>query len=502
MGATISADYASADEQTLELDLKSFLGIVTRDNLVIQSSVLDWNASQFATQNEEGQFDTELRGSIIHEKNEQRNTIQESLSRSSLSEFEESSNNFSLGLYKQAKSGATLEFEVSQSKLTNSVQPDFLYGKENVFKAGVKLRQPFLKNGGSSATLPLQASQVGEDIAFQGYRNARLEEAYKAIFAYWDFYQAQENLKISQHSIELLEQMLANAKKRVQFDNIPLTDVMRIESRLAAEEAILNQANQNFIEAMNILKDYMAISSVESDYVIKAESADFETLIASLSMPALDSVSSVNTAYQLNPSYLSAVKTAEQEKIKLVYAENQSLIQLDVLASYHQNGLDMRAHDAINDTLSGDYPGFSVGVEFVIPLANNIGRSQVGVANVRTQQAIYAIKETEIKLANQLKTLIADIENKYSIVQQLDKVRKINKELFLIHQSSYDKGQASIDDVIDSERRYEITLSELLSAIAAYQKSKFMLKKAEGSLFSYFDIADQVSPPNPEGLPL
>ncbi|WP_281648030.1 TolC family protein [Parendozoicomonas sp. Alg238-R29] len=496
------ASAARAEENKNTLGLNQYMDIVTGNNIRIQSGELDWDISRYATEREEGAFDLGLKGSFSQEKNQQRNTVQESLSRSSLSEFEEENKRYNLNLYKKIETGATLELELNRQDLRNSVQPGFVYGKEHVFKAGVKVRQPLLKGNWRAATLERDIALKGEDVAYQDFRRLRLAESNNAVQAYWDFYQTQGNLKISQHSIDLLKDMLDHSRQRVRMGMVPMTDVMQIESRLAAEKAIFTQGKQQYAAAMNQLKNFMAVTVDPAYQAIETDNKDFEVMISSLQAPAVDSAESFKVAQKRNPQILSSRYVAEQENLKLVFAKDQTSVSLDLVASYHQNGLDNDFRNSVSDTFTGKYPGYTVGLEFNIPLTNHLGRGEVGAASARKQQALYAIKDTEVKLSNQISTLAEDIRNKYDNIIQLKKVKEINEQLFSIHSNSYQKGKVSIDDVIKSERRLEVTRAELLAALIGYQKAIFQLKEVEGSLLTHFDIDEPLIPEQDKELPL
>ena len=480
-------------KQDNTLNLSQYLQIVTGNNLQIQSGALQLDISRFATEEQQGAFDIGLWGSWTQEENEQRNTVQESLSRSSLSEFDEKNKLYSLGVYKKSETGATLELEFNRQDLKNSVQPGFAYGRENVFNAEVRIRQPLLKGNWLAATLERDVAQKGEEVAYQSFRQLRLTEVNKAIQAYWDFYQTQGNLNISQHSIDLLEDMLEHGLQRTKMGLIPMTDVMEIESRLASERAVFSHSKQQYIAAMNTIKDFMAITSMGDGRVIQVGNADFEQAIAQLSAPVVNRESSLDVAKVRNPILLSSRYAAEQEGLKLVFAKNQSLMSLDVVASYRLNGLDKNIGNSIDDAFSGQHFGYTVGVEFNIPLTNHLGRGKLGAAKTRKQMALYAIRDNEIKLSNQVDTLTDNIRNKYENLLQLQKVKEVNAKLFEINNSSYEKGKVSIDDVIKSERRLEITRAELLAAYIGYQKAIYQLKEIEGSLLIHFDIEEPLS---------
>jgi len=472
------------------LNLKSFMAIVAKDNYKIQSSLLDSEIAKYSIQNEEGKFDTVLYANVKVENNEQRNTVQDSLNLSSLSGFKEDNTIYSIGLKKKTKVGTQLELEVRGERIKNNVQPDFVRGREHVFNTEVKVRQPLLKGNGAMATINLKVAEKNSDIAYQQYRQQRFEESLQAINGYWDFYRAQEALKVRENSTLLLSKMLKISMQRANLGNIPMTDVMLLESEFATSNANLSLQKQRYVRSMNNIKNYMAVSSVQQRNQIVAQHPDVEKAVSKITIESIDLSTSIQRAYENNPAYRAAKLTTDRQHLELIYSDNQLYAELDLVASYRRNGLDTNIHDSISDSLNNQKSGWSIGVEFKIPLSNNQNKSKHGVAKAKKMQALYAIKEQEVRLSNLLSTTVEQISNNLENIQQINNIVNINKNIYKINSDSYKRGKGTVSDVIDSERRLGLSREKLIAAYVEYQKAVFLLKKIEGSLLKNFDIQD------------
>src|SRR3954451_25153147 len=77
---------------------------------------------------------------------------------------------------------------------------------------------------------------------------------------------------------------------------------------------------------------------------------------------------SYQQAFQLNPDFLSRKIQINQETIRLAYARNQRLPQLDLKANYGFNGLGATPNESWEDIGHYDYPVWNVGLEMRIPI--------------------------------------------------------------------------------------------------------------------------------------
>ncbi|MEH6442595.1 MAG: TolC family protein [Oceanospirillaceae bacterium] len=474
----------------MELDLKSFMNIVSKDNYKIKSSLLDSKIANYSIQNEEGKFDTVLFANAKIEKNEQRNTVQDSLSLSSLSAFEENNTIYSIGLRKKTKIGTQLEFEVRGERIDNNVQPDFIRGREHVFNTELTVRQPILKGAGGMAALDLRMAEKNSDVAFHKYRQLRFDQSIQAVNGYWDFYQAQESLKIREKSSLLLAKMLKISKQQVKLGSVPLTDFILLESELATSNASLSLQKQRYVRTMNNIKNYMSVAAVNQSHQIIAKHAEIEKVVSRMRSQSIDLSKSVLLAYAKNPAYQAAKLTADRQHLQLIYADNQLYAELDVVASYRRNGLATNLNDSVSDSYNNHKSGWSIGMEFTMPLSNNQNLSKHGIAKAQKMQAIYAIKEQEVRLSNLLSTTIEQIANHRENIQQINNIVNINKRIYKINSGSYKRGKGTVNDVIGSERRLGLSKEKLIAAYVEHQKSYYLLKKIEGGLLEGFGIQE------------
>src|SRR5690606_26655648 len=110
----------------------------------------------------------------------------------------------------------------------------------------------------------------------------------------------------------------------------------------------------------------------------------------------VDYYESYRNAFDHNPDYISRRQEALAENVRLAFAKNQRLPQLDLKASYGLNGLGGSPAHSWDDVEGGDFPAWSVGVELRIPITGGIReRNEYEAAKLAKQRSLVGLKEIE-----------------------------------------------------------------------------------------------------------
>ncbi|EPJ43993.1 MAG: hypothetical protein OFPI_40900 [Osedax symbiont Rs2] len=477
----------------LQLNLQEYVGLVTRQNIQIKTRKLDWKDSKFSIEIEKADFDPVLSLSANRNANRRLNSVQQQLSLSSISEFKEQNTEYDVAISKKMQLGGTLKFSLNLEALDNNIQPDFIRGRESVVFAGLTMTQPLLQNRGIGTTAPLKVAQIGEKLAFQGYRNARSNVVYQAINGYWDLYEADFVTSLREQTVNKLGQLLKINQRRASLGNVPATDVLLLKSRLANAQSRLQLAKLQQEDSLNTAKYFMGVSSQTESYSVRTKNSGLRKELAKLIADHKSNRPDVDTAmsgfYAGNADYLSSLMRAEQENLRLDYAGNQALPKLDLTASYGVNGLGTGSSDAIDNAFNGETrANWSVGLNFSTPLNNRKGKNSVSSASLKKRQALNDIEETKIKLGNHLVAMIQGLDLKNKNIKALKRAWDSDQQTYNLMRNKYKNGNSSIENVIESEQQLTVAKEQVLLSMTNYQKSLFLVKQIDGSLFSHFNI--------------
>ena len=258
---------------------------------------------------------------------------------------------------------------------------------------GATLVQPLLKDGGLTPTFAgLRLSALESENAFQEYRRQLMLTVFRAESAYWSLYYSQEQVRFFDQSVAVAQNVLDDSREKLKAGTGAELNVMEAQSALALRDTKRNDALQNYYEAlgnMQILKGVAPLPSMSNAKtpVWHVVDAPRET------SPEISYATSFQQAFSMNPDFLIQQNKMRQDGLRLDVARNQLLPALNIKASYGYNGLGLTPDSSWEMAQNQDFPSWSIGLEFSMPLFGNIkARNLYQAARLATDEAYLHFK--------------------------------------------------------------------------------------------------------------
>ena len=479
---------------TNQLSLRDYVQLVLQSNQTVQIRILELAITKKRLRAEQGVFEPELVASYDRVENKRQNTAEQRRSTGVLI-FEEDNNIYNGGLEALIPTGARIRLGYTLRDLRNNLQEPPLgtivtnttRGEYQTF-IGLSLTQPLLKNAWLPATLAnIRLAGIASEIAFQEYRRQMMVIISTAEAAYWNLYMAQEQVNFFRDSVDLAASLVADNRERLQAGRGSELEVLEAEAGLALRKSKLAEAEQKFFETTTQLLGFLS------------HSASLGTWIEATERPAApeDPVTlyeSGMAAFEMNPDYLSQLKRVGQEEIRVGYARNQRLPQLDLRGSFGMNGLGSSPGDSWQQVEQEDFPSFSAGVELRIPLGGGIkSKNELHAAKLGKQQAIVALSDLKIQILNALENSIRKINSSREAVRNYGAVVNFNRSLLDTEQKRLVEGRVESRRVLEADAGlFEARNSQLEAQVLA-QRAYLELELLQGSLLRErnFDLSQR-----------
>jgi cobalt-zinc-cadmium efflux system outer membrane protein len=292
-------------------------------------------------------------------------------------------------------------------------------------------------------------SQVADNERTLGFTVASLFINVQLAQATIDF--ASEDVKSFQKTVEI-------AQSQFEFGGISENDHLKIKLQLLQFQQTLEQAQLAKIQALDDLRQNIGYDSVPANYDV---AGDFEYRPLPLSLDALRT-----KALENRPDLRAALQsiTAANSQHTLARANSKQDVTLSVNYS-HANGIN----------------GSTFYMSVPIPIFD---RNQGEIA--RTQ---YAIRQAEEQKKSTEGQALTDVRDAYEGMKSNERVilfyqsgnldnAKTSRD---ISQYSYQRGNASLLDLLDAERSYRATQVGYLQSVAAYLTSIEQIRQAVGT---------------------
>ena len=357
---------------------------------------------------------------------------------------------------------------------------------------GVTFTQPLLRKenienlGEQNPQNPrvrIQLAKKTSKIAFQQVRRGLSSTISQVEVAYWNLYSALEVKKLREESLKVAKDIYEDNKERFRLGKMAKLELLESESEIAEREALLEEAIKRLHNARNELNTYFSQSLVCADF-------SFIPIDEPQVIPITQSCEEVVADSLLNhPEYLIRKEQAELEGLKLAYAENQRLPQLDLTLSYGYNGLGLTATEAWEQVKDETKADWLAGVQLNIPLmGDRKAYRQMSAAKRRKQQALMNLKSVEIQILNLTITTYKRLKSNFNTYQKASQVVNFREELLEAELVKLDEGKSSSREVFEIESELSDSKIVRLEKMVEYQKSQIELLLFQGTFLDVRDI--------------
>ena len=473
-----TAKSATATSAT-NMGLSKLIRMVVEQNQQSKSQGAQFGIKQAEEEKTHAIFEPDFVTTLRLEDNSQRNTVQETVNRLFESVYNERNWDYSASLQGVVPTGAHYNLGYNYRDLSNTVTKD-LTDKDNEYQMylGLSLVQPLLKNAGVETTRTgINIAKAETRASFQDYRQERMKTVGKAALIYWEYYQAQQKLKLRQESVRIADQILNDNQERVRTGKMAETEVLEAMVGAASRQSLLSEAEQELLASANSLKSILSIKTLDKSLAIDIN----ETPVTS--PPSLNPENLIQKAMGLRPDYLAALERLSQSDIKIAYAQNQVWPELDLIASYGLNGLDFSSSDSWGQIEDADHASWAVGMEFRLPLQGGIDTSSdLKKSQLEKRQLLWELKDIEVTIANEIDTVVSKIGKAKTRLDYAESIATMREQLLAAEIARLQAGKSLSRLVLEKEDDYRIAKEGAVENRVELQTALIDQQLAAGSL--------------------
>ena len=349
---------------------------------------------------------------------------------------------------------------------------------------GITFTQPLLRKenienlGEQNPQNPRMRIQLAEktsEIAFQQVRFGLSKTIAQVEVAYWNLYSALQVKKLREESLEVAKDIYSDNKERFRLGKMAKLELLQSESEIADRETKLEEAKKRLHIFRNELNTFFSKSLMCEDF-------SFTPIDEPQIFPIVQTCEEVAAISFLNhPEYLIRKEQAELEGLKLAYAKNQRLPQLDLTLTYGFNGLGTSANEAWQQVEDKSKADWFAGVQLNIPiLGDRKAHRQMTAAKRKKQQAIMNMKATELQILNLTITTYKRLKSNFNTYEKSSQVVSFREELLDAELAKLMEGKSSSRQVFEIESELSDSKINKLEKMVEYQKAQIELMHLQG----------------------
>lgn len=490
-GALVPGNSAEAPEPASygvkqALSLEDYVQRVLERNKAIQARLMAFHTSRSLLRAESAFYEPALVSSGEYVDRQRANTIEIERSLRSGGFFVERNQNYSAAVEFRTPLNSRVRVGAGSRKLKNNIQRTVIVDLEAEYEAnvGVSIEQPLLKGAGpTSALAGIRLAERNADAAFQEYRRQMMQIVAEAEMAYWQLHFAQEEYRLSKESVEVAQTLADDSRARFDAGRGSRLDVLEADAGLAMRRSRESEARQKWVEALNRLASYFGTSAQESGIEYVATDVPESTDVA------LSFQGGERTALAMSPDRLRARALVEQERIRVAFAKNQRLPQVDLKASAGASGLGYDYATAWRDVEGGRFPAWTVSLEMRIPLFGGVReRNELRAARQRQRQAELNAADVETQLSTGLDTAQQRVGSSLAAARNYRSVVEFRDNLLETQIQSAEVGRTDARTVLEAEQELFVARLGQLQSEIEHQRALLELQIITGNLLKVRNI--------------
>jgi len=319
--------------------------------------------------------------------------------------------------------------------------------------------------------------------SFHGTLNDRLSTAANA---YWDLVALHESQRLAKEALDAAEQQHREDLERVDIGVMTPLDALTSESQLAAARVQLVSATAAFDQQVVVVKTFISKQIDEKLAAAPLEPSEALPSAADGEVPAL--VPSIARALDRRSSIHQAELTVENQKIAEGYTRKNLLPVLSAYVALDIYGLAPGTPPALRQLIHFNYPEYSFGFTWSLPVLNRAAQADDIRARLETQQSEASLQRTRRQIELQVQNTTAAIEQNRARVRAADRAQDAARTAFQGEQDRLRFGISTPYRVLQSQRDLTAAESADVQARVNYAKALTSYEVAVSSLLERHGI--------------
>jgi outer membrane protein TolC len=423
------------------------------------------------------------------------------------------------------QSGTTLTAGFNNTHLTTNSTASLLtpqLGSNFQFRVSQNLLQGF---GMLPNTRFIRIAKNNREISDVAFRLQIITTVDQIENMYWDLVFAYENVRVQQEALAYGQKALDDSKRQAQVGTIPPIQVVSAQSTVATDQQNLIVA-QNNLQLQQLLMKNALSRSIEDPILAEADVIPTSTVQVPEQEPVIHIQDMINDALQHRAELVESRIDLSSRDISTKAVRNALLPTLDAFAYYGGSGVGGAINPSLaacsatvtkncysnvpppfqgstppapvgygstlNQLVNSTAPDKGVGLSLTIPIRNRLAQSNQVRAELEYRQAQVRQHQLENQVRIEVRNAQFDVRQNRAAVQAAQSAVDLARQTLDADQQKLKVGLTTQTAILQDAATLTTGESNLVSAKAAYEKSRIELDRATGLLLDHagIDIAD------------
>jgi outer membrane protein TolC len=386
-----------------------------------------------------------------------------------------------------------------------------------------RLTQHLLQGFGfSSNTRFIRIAKNNRELSDVAFRLQIITSVDQIENMYWDLVYAYENQRVKEESLAFSQKTLSDTKKQVEIGSLAPIEAVRAQSTVAADEQALTVAKTNLQLEQLLMKNALS-RTLHDPTLANALVIPTSTMEVPENAEVQPTEDLVNEALRHRAELVEARIQLNSQEQSNKAIRSALLPTLDAYAYYGGSGLGGSQNPAsicqapdqqfcaspnpnpgfgqfpitpsvgygstLNQLVNSSAPDKGVGLQLNIPLRNRAAQSIQIRGELEYRQSQMALQQTENRISIEVRQAQFSVEQNRASVASAKAAADYAQQSLDAEQKKYQFGTSTTTAVLQTRSALAAAESTLMSAMAAYEKSRVELDRAVGNLLDHHGIS-------------
>jgi outer membrane protein TolC len=351
-----------------------------------------------------------------------------------------------------------------------STQGGLLFNPAFTSFGSAQIYQPLLNGFGLPLTQRfVTLAENNTKIVTEAFHSLLNDTLSNAANAYWDLVALRDNRRAAEEAVTAATQQRDDDRQRAEVGVITELDALASESQLATARVQLVQAQTSVAQQEVVVK---TLISKRSDPALDATTVEPTETLPGPTDVDLESIDrSIAAALASRASIRQAVLSLQNQRIAQEYTRKNLLPVFSLYAQIDVYGLSPNTPPALQQLIRLNYPEYSIGLTWSLPLFNRAAAADDARARIETRQSEVSLQRTRQQVTTQVQNATT------SVTQNRARVAAAARALSA-SRTAYEGEQARLDVGASTAYRVLLALRDLTTAQAADVQARVNYAKA------------------------
>jgi outer membrane protein len=328
---------------------------------------------------------------------------------------------------------------------------------------------------------------------------------------YWDLVYAYENLRVQQEALAYAQKALEDAKRQAQVGTAPPIQVVSAQSTVATDQQNLILA-QNNLQLQQLLMKNAISRSIDDPVLAEADMIPTSTMKLPQQEPVIPIQDMIDDALRHRAELVESRIDLNSRQFSAKAVRNALLPTLNAYAYYGGSGIGgdinpvcafgttpcssigvvppafvgkktaVSYGGTLNQMVNSTAPDKGIGLTLNIPLRNRQAQADQVRAELELRQAEVRLHQLENQVRIEVRNAQFDVKQNRAAVQAAQSAVDLARQTLDADQQKLRVGLTTSTAILQDVSTLTTSESNLVSAKAAYEKSRIELERSTGLL--------------------